>query len=223
MNYIRRPIPLSGLEGYSVNEIGEVFARDGVSKISQNKNSRGYMKVSLYVTGVGKRTFGVHRLVALAFVPIDDPTGLDADHIDGDKLNNHYKNLQWLTRAENIAKSFKQGRVNPRKGKLSGKLTGLYLTHEAIAILDKVENKSKFVSDLIVETPTENTPSPKIEDVKTFVKKGQNAQKAVDKIISEATPQEEFGTVKVVNYPEDEPFQFCKHNQVKGLCKKGCK
>ena len=164
MEYIRRPIPLDGLEGYSVDEIGMVYARDGVSKISKNINSRGYYKVSLYVTGVGKRTFSVHRLVALAFVPVKDPTGLDVDHIDNDKLNNNYKNLQWLTRSENIAKSFIQGRANPRKGNLSGKLTGLYLTHKARAILDTVENKSKFVSDLIVDsgsgTPIENTPLP---------------------------------------------------------------
>jgi len=44
----------------------------------------------------------VHRLVAAAFV--ENPRGLnEVHHIDGNVLNNHYLNLQWVTHAENMA------------------------------------------------------------------------------------------------------------------------
>lgn len=136
-----------GLEEYRISPSGEVIGKDGVRKISQRLTSRGYMKVGLYVGGK-KRSFSVARLVALTYVPTKDIT-LDVDHIDGNKLNNHYTNLQWLTRSENVSKAFQQGRVGSRKGKISGKLTGLYLSHESVEILRSVDNKSRFVDDLI--------------------------------------------------------------------------
>ena len=63
----------------------------------------GYCRVNLTKDGY-YRTFYVHRLVALAFIPT--VLGLDEiDHIDGDKTNNKVNNLQWITHAENCAKN----------------------------------------------------------------------------------------------------------------------
>ena len=40
----------------------------------------------------------VHRIVALHFVPNHDPvTLIEIDHIDGDKQNNVWTNLRWVT------------------------------------------------------------------------------------------------------------------------------
>jgi len=45
----------------------------------------------------------VSQLVALAFVPNDNPLLKDTvDHIDGQKSNNNWKNLRWLSRADNV-------------------------------------------------------------------------------------------------------------------------
>lgn len=44
----------------------------------------------------------IHRMVATHFVYNDDPqTKTCVDHIDGNKHNNHYTNLEWVTRSEN--------------------------------------------------------------------------------------------------------------------------
>ena len=44
----------------------------------------------------------IHRMVATAFVHNDDPdTKTCVDHLDGNKHNNHYSNLEWVTRSEN--------------------------------------------------------------------------------------------------------------------------
>lgn len=44
----------------------------------------------------------IHRIVAKAFVPNDDPdTKTCVDHIDGNKHNNLPSNLEWVSRSEN--------------------------------------------------------------------------------------------------------------------------
>lgn len=44
----------------------------------------------------------VHRAVALAFIPNDDPQNkTEVNHIDENKLNNRYDNLEWCTKSYN--------------------------------------------------------------------------------------------------------------------------
>lgn len=64
-------------------------------ELTYTVNNRGYRSVSL-----NKKTKMVHRLVAEAFCP--NPLGKPyVNHLDGDKQNNHYSNLEWCTIAEN--------------------------------------------------------------------------------------------------------------------------
>lgn len=55
----------------------------------------------IYVDYRGERIDkAIHRLVASAFIP--NPDNLpEVNHIDGNKLNNKYTNLEWCTRSEN--------------------------------------------------------------------------------------------------------------------------
>lgn len=72
-------------------------------------NSKGYRVVSLAT----RKTVGVHRLVAEAFLPPPtEATGpLVVTHRDGDRLNNHVSNLEWITTQERLHRSLSQGRV----------------------------------------------------------------------------------------------------------------
>lgn len=64
---------------------------------STNSKSNGYVRVS-----INSVKHSVHRLVALAFIPNDDPTKDQVNHIDGDIQNNTVSNLEWLNQSDNI-------------------------------------------------------------------------------------------------------------------------
>ncbi len=66
----------------------------------QNINRLGYLMI-LLSRNPKRELKSVHRLVALAFV--ERVEGKDEiNHKDGNKLNNHYLNLEWCTHKENM-------------------------------------------------------------------------------------------------------------------------
>lgn len=86
---------------YTITPDGKILKRRGKGFVKQFPDKDGYMKVALTQSKTINRL--VHRLVYEAFVgPI--PPGWTVDHIDDDKTNNHYKNLQALTAVDNAIK-----------------------------------------------------------------------------------------------------------------------
>lgn len=75
----------------------------------------GYLQIK-----VDRKNYNLHRLIAMAFCD-GHSDGLVVNHLDGDKQNNAACNLEWTTRSENGAHSYRcLGHVNPYKGKFSG-------------------------------------------------------------------------------------------------------
>lgn len=66
-------------------------------------NSKGYHTINLTANGKTK-TFKVHRLVALAFLPNPEKKE-QVNHIDFNKLNNNFQNLEWVSNRENSCHS----------------------------------------------------------------------------------------------------------------------
>lgn len=91
-------------ERYSVSEFGDVkrFSDNRILKPSTGK--LGYPRVILHGDGPPK-TLLIHHAVALHFIG-ERPEGLVIDHIDGNRANNHFRNLRYITHAENIAKGY---------------------------------------------------------------------------------------------------------------------
>lgn len=95
-----------------VSNLGRVI-RDG-NELRQNENFDGYLVV--YVGN--NRSVGVHRLVAMAFIPNDKPeVKNEVNHKDFDRKNNMYTNLEWLSHSDNVKYSHKSGRYELRFGK----------------------------------------------------------------------------------------------------------
>lgn len=64
----------------------------------------GYIRAQLNNNGVRKRVL-VHILVASHFVE-NPQLGKEVNHKDGNKANNHFRNLEWLSKSENVKHSY---------------------------------------------------------------------------------------------------------------------
>lgn len=124
--------PVKGYEGiYSVSNLGRVYSRprkilDNTSiyrkikgrVLKQSFDKNGYVIVSLSINGSSSPK-KVHILVATAFVanPFNKE---EVNHIDLNKQNNYDDNLEWNTKAENIAHAYKN-KAHANRIRLSSK------------------------------------------------------------------------------------------------------
>ena len=117
---------------YKVDENGNVYSleryvkgRTGTPKKVKGRilksiiGSKGYRKVMLSKDNI-RKTYNIHSIVANAFYG-KRPENLDVAHLDGNKLNNHYLNLRYVTRKENNSHKRLHGTVP--YGKRNGKHT----------------------------------------------------------------------------------------------------
>lgn len=94
------------LDRYVTRNDGVVQFRKGKLK-AQTLNKDGYYTVNLSKNGKSHR-LKIHSLVGAAFVEgyFD---GAEINHIDCNRKNNYYKNLEWVTHFDNIQHSIKTG------------------------------------------------------------------------------------------------------------------
>jgi NUMOD4 motif/HNH endonuclease len=108
---------IKGYEGlYQISNYGNITnCRNYSAKTHSNKtkfgkllkprpNNCGYLRIGLYKDRKVKFFF-IHRLVAQHFIsnPLDKKM---VNHIDGNKLNNHFINLEWVTLSENVKHAY---------------------------------------------------------------------------------------------------------------------
>jgi hypothetical protein len=118
-------VDIKNFEGlYQISTHGRVLSTDPrkrswiilIPTIRKDKtrNMDGYYSVGLWKGNIYKRK-SIHRLVGEAFIPNPEmkPT---INHIDGNKLNNYYLNLEWATYGENNQHAIDNGLISRRKG-----------------------------------------------------------------------------------------------------------
>jgi hypothetical protein len=114
---------IEGFENYEIDVYGNIFRkaslvtrldRRGKRKLIKHREKKGYMVVGLYA-GAAQRFIAVHRLVAIAFVP-NHKNKPQVNHKDGNKTNNHFSNLEWVTPKENTVHAHANGLCRPAIG-----------------------------------------------------------------------------------------------------------
>lgn len=97
-------LPIDGYPNYEASSDGRIRNAKTRRILKPQLNNRGYFQVSLSKDNKEK-SFRVHRLVADTFYD-GDHSGLDVNHIDGDKTNNHIYNLEFCTRKYNTRHAY---------------------------------------------------------------------------------------------------------------------
>lgn len=85
-------------ESYLINQYGEVYSAKTNCFLKQKENKDGY-----YCVSINSKSISVASLVLYTFegappTSMKDPT---VNHIDSNRHNNYYKNLEWMEREEN--------------------------------------------------------------------------------------------------------------------------
>lgn len=129
-------------EVYEVSNFGEVRNKLTGKVLKLFPNNHGYLRVRLVKD---KKAFctGIHRLVLMAFCPVDGMEGLEADHIDGDKSNNTLSNLRWVTHEENMSNQEEVERRKMRIGDIKEKCREEMEERKALRHAQALENKRK--------------------------------------------------------------------------------
>lgn len=140
---------IPNFEDYMVSENGEVF-RVSYSdtgnrgkhtvphKLKPKVDRYGYLKVVLSVNGRSHyRT--IHRLVAQTY--LKNPCNLPhVNHKDGNKMNNHVDNLEWVTPRDNTKHAFSIGLHKGNRTKVCLKKP------DDTLLFDSIEEASHFLN-----------------------------------------------------------------------------
>lgn len=103
---------------YSVNKVGEIMRYDGKILTAFPRGHNKYMTVRIQINNKA-HWVSIHRAVATAFVPNPYNKPM-VNHIDGNKLNNHVDNLEWVTASENQKHAYRTGLRKPNQERNSG-------------------------------------------------------------------------------------------------------
>lgn len=97
---------------YLATKDGQIYStfRNNYMKLC---NNNGYLYTILR-KNKKRITIRVHRVIAQTFIPNPDNKP-NVNHIDGNKLNNKVKNLEWCTQSENVIHAYKTNLINSYK------------------------------------------------------------------------------------------------------------
>ncbi|NRT88729.1 hypothetical protein DE167_004750 [Clostridium beijerinckii] len=100
---------------YQVSSLGNIRNLKRNKLLSLKPKKQGYIRVNLVKQGIHK-TFTVHRLVALAFIPKEENKNL-INHKNEIKSDNRVSNLEWCTHQYNVTYGSRQKKAVLNKPK----------------------------------------------------------------------------------------------------------
>lgn len=160
---------VKGFENYLISDNGEVYSKKSKSLLKPRYNKDGYIYYRLSKPGSIQKDFRAHRLVALTY--IENSSNLETvNHIDGDKTNNHYSNLEWMNRADQLQHAYDLGLKKPMRG--TSHSVAKATREQVLYIREQYDNHKGslygFFAKLSRETGMSQTTVTKIARRKTY-------------------------------------------------------
>jgi hypothetical protein len=124
---------------FKIDEYGRIFKNGKEHKSFPSGGD--YLTVIFHYPGNIIKHHQVSRLTAVAFVP--NPANLKyVDHIDGDRRNNHYSNLRWVTKNQNQynTRKMKEGKAGR---KCSSKYKGVSICQKSLKWRARIAPKNR--------------------------------------------------------------------------------
>jgi hypothetical protein len=99
---------------HKIYQSGDIWS-DTCNRFLTGSKTNGYRDKKYLGICFGEKTYKIHRLVCYAFHPIEDHncytdySKLQVNHKDGNTLNNHRDNLEWVTANQNMRHAYDTG------------------------------------------------------------------------------------------------------------------
>lgn len=90
---------------YLVDEDGIIFRKKDNLKLTYSTNNWGYLETKLVNDDGIRKSVRVHRIVCYAFYGYQEQD-TPVNHIDCNKKNNRFTNLEWSTHSENLKHAY---------------------------------------------------------------------------------------------------------------------
>lgn len=119
---------------YEVSNRMRVRVKETKALRAITPDGKGYYKVS-----IGGKSYYLHRIVKLSFDPVEDPTKVQIDHIDGNRQNANLENLRYLTTKENTHEMLRNR--DKIQMCITEKLAHGYSYNEILEIIKNLPNK----------------------------------------------------------------------------------
>lgn len=188
---------------YEISNYGRIKSyclnkKDG--KIIKPNLIRGFFAISFKSKGE-KKTYFVHKLTAEMFVPKTSENQDVVIHLDWKKTNNHYANLEWITKELSYKRMFKKIHKNNTKD-------GKILTFSKLTTSDVVQIK-KMLQKGITQTVIAKLFCVSNMQI-TRIKKGDNwgevkiPEEEMNEEVNENQEQETNESISIRNTQQEE-------------------
>lgn len=112
---------IEGASKYFITDEGDVISfQRGTAKVMKKPIRWKYPSVQLRMDDGSIQSHLVHRLVAKAYLP-NPKEHPQVNHKDGNKMNSHVDNLEWVTVSENQIHAYSTGLKRMPRGTLNGR------------------------------------------------------------------------------------------------------
>lgn len=172
-----------------VTEDGRIFRVNKHSKYYKNGKDGDLIELPQYkwgdylIVNYRGKSHRVNRVVATCYIP--NPNNLPVvNHIDGNKLNNHYSNLEWCTQQYNTQHAYDNGFAKSKGKSLPKEKNPMYGKHHTQEAKKKISESKKGSIPHNKSTPLDyKTKSCTIGQFKRVINETHYQLEQFDKIL----------------------------------------